>query len=302
MDTAQQYQREQSATGQALQTQVVKKSGEIVSFDPMKIYRSLKNVGVSDQVAEIVIRAVALEVHQGMSTREIYRKTFALLRKYSRGASVRYRLKDAISQMGNTGYPFERFVADLFAEKGYQVKTGTVIPGRAISHEVDVVALDSERIFTVECKYHVNPSSKSDVKVPMYILSRYMDIKNRWEGQQEFKDRKYQQWVATNTRFTDDAIAFAEAYGLRILSWDYPRGASLRDWIQLYGAYPITCLSCLTKSEKSLLIAKGLVSCRTIHKNPHLLDKLPLATAKKNLLRRELVYLYDNVLADTEEP
>ena len=43
------------------------------------------------------------------------------------------------------------------------------------------------------------------------------------------------------------------------------------------------------------------MSCRTIHKNPHLLDKLPLATAKKNLLRRELVYLYDNVLADTEE-
>ena len=104
--------------------------------------------------------------------------------------------------------------------------------------------------------------------------------------------------MATNTRFTDDAIAFAEVYGLRILSWDYPKGESLRDWIQLYGAYPITCLSCLSRADKNLLVAKGLVSCRTIHKDTHVLDDLPLPSAKKNLLRKELTYLYDNVLAD----
>lgn len=283
------------------QLNVVKKSGDSVPFDPMKIYRSLKNVGVTDEVAEIIIRAVALEAYEGITTKEIYAKTFALLRKYSRGASVRYRLKDAISQMGNTGYPFERFVADLFAEKGYQVKVGTIISGHAITHEVDVLAINRDRIFTVECKYHVNPSAKSDVKVPMYILSRYTDIKNRWEGHDDFKDRHYQQWVATNTRFTDDAILFAEAYGLRILSWDYPKGASLRDWIQLYGAYPITCLSSLSKADKNLLIGKGLVSCRTIHKNNYLLDKLPLPHAKKNMLKKELTYLYDNVLADADE-
>lgn len=276
---------------------VVKKSGDSVPFDPMKIYRSLQNVGVNDETAEIIIRAVALEAYDGISTKEIYQKTFALLRKYSRGASVRYRLKDAISQLGNTGYPFERYIADLFAEKGYQVKTGIVLPGHAISHEVDVLAMNPDRIFTIECKYHVNPSSKSDVKVPMYILSRYTDIRNRWEGRDDFKDRHYQQWVATNTRFTDDAIAFAEVYGLRILSWDYPKGESLRDWIQLYGAYPITCLSCLSRADKNLLVAKGLVSCRTIYKNIRLLDDLPLSSAKKTLLRKELTYLYDNVLA-----
>ena len=85
----------------------------------MKIYRSLQNVGVNNETAEIIIRAVALEAYDGITTKEIYQKTFALLRKYSRGASVRYRLKDAISQLGNTGYPFERYIADLFAEKGY---------------------------------------------------------------------------------------------------------------------------------------------------------------------------------------
>ncbi|PWM10430.1 MAG: ATPase [Flavobacteriales bacterium] len=279
---------------------VVKNSGESALFDPEKILRSLKNVGASDEVAEMIVRAVELEAYDGIPTREIYRKTFSLLRKYSRGASVRYRLKDAISQLGNTGYPFERFVADLFAEKGYHVRVGMVIRGYSINHEVDVVAMNHDRIFTIECKYHVNPSSKSDVKVPMYILSRYRDIENAWEQHPEYEGKIYQQWIATNTRFTDDAIAFAEAYHLNILSWDYPKGESIRDWIQMYGVYPITCLSCISKSEKQMLISKGMVSCGTIYKNPHLLDKTPLPSSKKIMLKKELMYLYDGILKEKE--
>lgn len=283
------------------QISVVKKSGETAVFDPEKIYRSLKNVGATDEVAEIVIRAVKLEAYDGITTKEIYRKTFSLLRKYSRGAAVRYRLKDALSQLGNTGYPFERFVGDLFLEKGYQVAVGMMVRGKAITHEIDVLAQNRERIFSVECKYHVNPSSKSDVKVPMYIYSRYMDIRNAWEEHPEFEGKVYEQWVATNTRFTDDAIAFAQAYNVHILSWDYPRGESLRDWIQLYGAYPVTCLSCLSKAEKHLLVSHGLVSCRTIYKDMSVLDKLSLPRNKKSALRKELIYLYDNLLAEKDK-
>ena len=58
---------------------VVKKSGDRVPFDPMKIYRSLQNVGVNNETAEIIIRAVALEAYDGITTKEIYQKTFALL-------------------------------------------------------------------------------------------------------------------------------------------------------------------------------------------------------------------------------
>ncbi|MDD4820387.1 MAG: restriction endonuclease [Flavobacteriales bacterium] len=279
---------------------VTKKSGEKAPFDPQKIYYSLKGVGVDDHTAEVIIRAVKLEAYEGITTKEIYKKTFNLLRKYSKGSSVRYRLKDAITQLGNTGYPFERFVGDLFVEKGYDVKVGMVLKGFAVTHEIDVVAQNHERIFTVECKYHVNPAAKSDVKVPMYILSRYRDLENAWSQYQEFKGKVYQQWIATNTRFTNDAITFAEAYGLKILSWDYPKGQGLKDWIQLYGMFPITCLSCLTKAEKELLIAKGLVCCRTIYKNPHLLDGLSMPENKKSVLKKELNYLYESVLSEGE--
>lgn len=279
---------------------VTKKSGEKAPFDSEKIFKSLKSVGVSDQTAEIIIRAVKLESYDGISTREIYKKTFNLLRKYSKGSSVRYRLKDAITQLGSTGYPFERFVGDLFIEKGYSVKVGVVLKGYAVTHEIDVVAQNRERIFTIECKYHANPIAKSDVKVPMYILSRYKDLENAWTQYEEFKGKVYQQWIATNTRFTEDAITFAEAYGLKILSWDYPEGQGLKDWIQLYGMFPVTCLSCLTKAEKEMLIAKGLVSCRTIYKNPHLLNNISLAENKKTVLKKELCYLYDSILAEKE--
>lgn len=279
---------------------VTKKSGDKAPFDQQKIYNSLKSVGVSDQTAEIIIRAVKLEAYDGISTREIYKKTFNLLRKYSRGSSVRYRLRDAITQLGSTGYPFERFVGDLFIEKGYDVKVGMLLKGLAVTHEIDVVAQNHDRIFTIECKYHVNPSAKSDVKVPMYILSRYKDLENAWSQYDEFKGKTYQQWIATNTRFTEDAITFAETYGLKILSWDYPKGQGLKDWIQLYGMFPITCLSCISKAEKELLVAKEIVSCRSIYKNPHILDNIPMSEHKKAVLKKELSYLYDSVLAEGE--
>ena len=67
---------------------VVKNSGESALFDPEKILRSLKNVGASDEVAEMIVRAGVLVAYAGIRTREIYRMTFSLLRTFSRGASV----------------------------------------------------------------------------------------------------------------------------------------------------------------------------------------------------------------------
>ncbi|MBQ1969453.1 MAG: restriction endonuclease [Flavobacteriales bacterium] len=277
---------------------VTKKSGEKVPFSSEKIFLSLKNVGVTDDVASKIVLAIETEVYDGIPTRDIYKKTFSLLRKYSRGASLKYRLKEAITQLGTTGYPFERFVADLFAEKGYQVKVGVILDGHAITHEIDVLAIKHDRIFTVECKYHTNPASKSDVKVPMYILSRSKDLENQWKKYPEFEGKSYQQWIATNTRFTDDAIKFAEAYNIGLLSWDYPRGQGLKEWIQLYGAFPITCLSCLSKGEKEELVRKGLVSCQTIYKNPRLLNGVAIPEGKKRTLLKELRYLYETVMAE----
>lgn len=107
--------------------------------------------------------------------------------------------------------------------------------------------------------------------------------------------------VATNTRFTDDAIAFAQAYNVHILSWDYPRGESLRVGYSCTGRIRLPACPACPRQRSTLLVSHGLVSCRTIYKDMSVLDKLSLPRNKKSALRKELIYLYDNLLAEKDK-
>ena len=46
-------------------------------------------------------------------------------------------------------------------------------------HEIDVLIKKDNKVAMVECKFHVGKDAKSDVKVPMYILSRFNDLKEK---------------------------------------------------------------------------------------------------------------------------
>ena len=265
-----------------MEFKVTKGSGEKVVFDPDKLKRALAFSGAGKLEQEHIANLVESRLYDGISTKKIYQMAYALLKKRSRRSAGRYSLKNAIMELGPTGYPFEKFVAKLFESEGYQVQTGVQVQGKCVQHEVDVVARKPGLMVMIECKFHSDNSRKSDVKIPLYIQSRYLDVKAGWEKQFGTKGMKYLGGVVTNTRFTDDATSFGKCAGLELISWDYPSTKSLKYWIDKSGLHPLTTLTTLTKREKQLLLEQGIVLCNELEKNPELLMKTGISEKQIN--------------------
>lgn len=271
---------------------VKKFNGDLVPFDRQRLLGSLKRSGASDRTADIITQAIELESYDGISTKEIYKKASELLGKQEQGTGIKYRLKQAIMELGPSGYPFEKFVGELFKSRGFEVETGVMMQGWSVMHEVDVVAKNPDKYYIIECKFHNDSAAKSDVKVSMYFQSRLYDLKKVLRNG-DGKDKKDMAgWVVTNTRFTKDAIKFGNDYGLVMLSWDYPESGGLREWIELEGLHPITSLSSLTKKEKKLLLSEGIVLCRHLYEQPEIMDKLPIKLRNRRGALIELKALF----------
>ena len=267
--------------------QIIKASGEKAPFNPEKLRRSLHRAGAGKDRSEAIARAVALQLHDGMSTREIYRLAHRLLRKEARPAAARYSLKQALLGLGPSGYPFERFVGKLFEADGYKVQTGQLREGRCVPHEIDVLAEADGKVIVAECKFHNRQHLVSDVKIPLYIHSRFRDLQAGFLSGPEGQNRQVEGWIFTNTRFTEDALQYGRCAGLHLIAWNTPFDFGLGDWIDRTGLHPLSCLSSLTQGEKDRLFGHNIVLVREILETPDLLAPLRLAPERQQAVLRE---------------
>ncbi|GAP44617.1 MULTISPECIES: restriction endonuclease [Lentimicrobium] len=267
---------------------VKKSSGETQEFSEEKLIQSLRNSGASEEIIRSILPEIRKSLYEGISTRVIYRKAFAMLRRRVNALAARYSLKNAIMELGPTGYPFEKFVGELMKKMGYEVLTGQILPGKCVNHEVDVVAWKDNHKILIECKYHNTAGKVSSVQVPLYIQSRFLDVKSVWESQQENAGKTYQGWVVTNTRFSDDAEAYGKCAGLHLIGWNYPRRGSLKELVQQTGNFPITVITGLNKKQKQQLIDKGVVLCSGLCEKPELLNSLSLTAKARNKIIHEV--------------
>ncbi|MBP3193102.1 ATP cone domain-containing protein [Natronogracilivirga saccharolytica] len=256
---------------------ITKASGELVPFSEKKLRQSLERAGAAEPQISAVVDDVRDQLYHGIGTGKIYRKAYDLLRKKSYANAARYKLKKAIMELGPSGYPFEQFVAAILEQQGFQTSVGKVIKGKCVTHEVDVVAQKNGKLIMAECKFHNRPGVKCDVKVPLYIDSRFRDVMN---GSFNGSYSDHEGWIVTNTRFTDDAISYGTCAGLVMLGWDYPKKSSLKKRIGLAGLHPLTCLSSLQQKEKAFLLEKGVVLCRRVRENEYLLRELGLSDTR----------------------
>lgn len=253
-----------------------------------KLKRSLQFSGASEAMVEEIVQRVQKELYPGISTREIYNRAFALLKKKESVYASKYKLKKAIYELGPTGFPFEKFISGILHYSGYETKVGEVLEGTCVSHEIDVLAIKNGTLNVIECKFHGEDGLKCNVKVPLYINSRYNDVKEPLEAQKnkEFKDTKG--WLATNTRFTQDALEYGKCSGLYLLSWDYPHGDGLKERIDRLRLYPITVSTLLSGREKEFLLERDIVLCRQLMKNNFLLDHLGVSNGRKQRILKEM--------------
>ncbi|MDZ7719926.1 MAG: restriction endonuclease [Balneolaceae bacterium] len=266
---------------------VTKASGEQEPFEEKKLRRSLRSAGANDETINSIAEAVNQLLHDGISTQKIYREAFRLLQEESERLAGRYKLKDAILELGPTGYPFEQFIAKLLNRQGYKTEVGEIVEGDCVSHEIDVIAQKDDEHFMIECKFHNRKGHTCDVKVPLYIQSRFLDLKTKWTSLPGHKNKVHKGWVATNTRFTKDAQQYAECIGLKLLSWDYPKNEGLKDLISRAKLHPVTCLSSLDKAEKQELLEMDIILCSQLLEHEQILDKIGIDQRKKTQILNE---------------
>jgi hypothetical protein len=264
---------------------VTKYSGELVHYDEQKLINSLRKSGADKAVAEAIVKKIESELYEGIASKKIYKLAYQLLKNISNAHAARYNLRTAMMGLGPAGFFFEKFIAKIYQEQKFQTRTNVSLKGNCISHEIDVLLKKEHTISMIECKFHSGQDAKTDVKVPMYILSRFNDVKNR----------KYHLFlpneiisdciIVTNNRFTTDAIQFGECSGLKMLSWDYPP-KGIKEIIDLYAVYPITCLTTLTQTEKDKLLILDCITVKDLVANSSILNKIELSHNRiKNVLK-----------------
>ncbi|MEX0844616.1 MAG: restriction endonuclease [Balneolaceae bacterium] len=273
--------------------EVIKANGDRETFKLSKLRQSLTNAGAQPPVIKDVINNLEEEGYfiDGITTKKIYKAAYDLLRDKSDHVAGRYKLKEALFELGPSGFPFELLVSEIFNRLGYKTKVGEIVQGKCVSHEIDVIAEDDDSVYMIECKFHNRQSHKSTVTTPLYIHSRFLDVHENWKTQPHYQDKTSYGYVVTNTRFTSDALDYAQCVNLKLLSWDYPLNTGLKHLIERTKLHPITSLSSLTKKEKQLLLDNKIIHCKQILDNQDILKKLHLSNVKRTRITSEATSL-----------
>ncbi len=262
-----------------MEINVIKATGEKEPFDEEKLRSSIARAGIPKDLRDEVVAHIEGLLRPDIPTSEIYNHILEFLGRSAQPHSrAKYSLKQAIMALGPSGYPFEKFVAAVLRHYGYETEVGITVPGKCVSHEIDVLAKKEGKTAMVECKFHNQTGTRSDIKTALYVRARFEDLAPQFD----------EAWLVTNTKCTSEAIAYGECAGVKIIAWGYPEGESLAHLVEKYFLYPITCLSSLSGHQKSVLLENNVVLCRDLESNQAALSLLALAEAEKSALQAEL--------------
>ncbi|MEK7451161.1 MAG: restriction endonuclease [Patescibacteria group bacterium] len=252
---------------------VIKSTGEKEQFSEKKLRTSIIRAGIPKEIEDRAISHIETKLYDNIPTSEIYQHIKEFLGTSSRPYSAaKYALKRGIMELGPTGYPFEDFVGKVLNKEGYETEVRSILQGKCVTHEIDIIAKKDNKKFMIEAKFHNDLGTKSDVHVPLYTKARFDDISAKYNLDQA--------WLITNTKVTSDALTYALCVNMKVISWNYPEKESLRDLIEKSGLHPITVLTTLSQNEKQKLLDNHLVLSRDICQNPNVLDLLHLPKDK----------------------
>lgn len=244
-------------------------------FDHQKLQHSLMKAGATDHMAHEIVTHVAKK--RMRTTEDIHRRTLEYALKRDMRLAIQYNLKEALLQMGPSGFPFEQYMAELLRTRGYNVVTNQHIQGHCVMHEVDLILKKDNVRTIVECKFRNQLGSKIDVKIPLYFHSRMRDILTKWKETYPDTTEIYAGMIITNTKFTSDAITYSNCSGIKLLGWGYPEDNNIATWIDQTGLIPITAIPFLNRYQRSALASKGVVMCKQLEHNTHLLKRIGLS-------------------------
>ncbi|OGH22212.1 MAG: hypothetical protein A3F31_01430 [Candidatus Levybacteria bacterium RIFCSPHIGHO2_12_FULL_38_12] len=262
---------------------VVKATGETEVFSADKLQRSIHRAGVPDSLQNQLLIHIQKRLYDNITTSEIYRHITEFLETSHPFAKSKYNLKQAIMALGPSGYAFEDFVSEILRTQEYQTVVRATLNGNCIAHEIDVVAEKDNKRIMIEAKFHNLSGTKTKIHVILYTKARFDDVKQ--------KNNIHEAWLVTNTKTTTDVIDYALCMNLKVISWSYPEGGSLRDLVEKSGLTPITSSTVLSLNQKQTLLENHIVLCRDISNNPSILDLVVLDEEKRKEVLSEIQFI-----------
>ncbi|MFA6094648.1 MAG: restriction endonuclease [Candidatus Paceibacterota bacterium] len=270
---------------------ITKNDGRRELFSAEKLAASLHRSGAGEKTISAILEHIQGELKDGISTSAIYHHAFFLLHKIERPVALQYSIKKAVMELGPSGFPFESFVAEIFKDRGFSVKTDQIVQGFCVDHEVDVVAWNENKLIMVEAKFHNGFDLKSDIKIALYVKARFDDLKKASFLIENKKRTLDEGWLVTNTKFSETAIKYGECQNFKMVGWNYPHRGSLLHMIEDGDIHPITCLSTLSKMEKEILLKQGIVLCKKIAADPNILSLINAEGEKRQSILDEIQLL-----------
>lgn len=241
--------------------QIVKASGEQEDFSEAKLVRSLATSGMSVSMANQTLEHIKKDLRPGISTHDIFNDVSTYLRENAPIQNYfNYGLKRAMMRLGPSGHPFERLIGDLLEAMGYETQVSVTLGGNCVTHEIDVIAVKEKKTYFIECKYHNQPGTRSDVQVALYTYARFLDIQKAMQAMFD-ADKTYHPWLIVNTKLTYDAVDYSKCMNIKTTTWSFPKDESLHKMIVDTGIHPITVLDSLPEDKLQLLLGRNIVTC-----------------------------------------
>jgi len=240
-----------------LAVSVTKANGSQQPYDREKIIRTCLRLGASREVAIQIEQHVARRVYDGISTQKILQIIFTLIRKQKPAVKHLFDLRRGISLMESKP-EFEVFVRALLMHSGFQVQPNAILRGLCGEHEVDAIATKDGLTYLVEAKHHVNYHALTGLDESRIARAIIEDVTEGYSsGATEVKiDRAM---IVTNTRFSDHAINYGRCREILQVGWASPENFALRDTIQKYKLYPLSCLRGVSIETRLRLVNSGIV-------------------------------------------
>lgn len=267
---------------------ITKSSGQREEFITRKLAESLMRAGATPEAAFDIAVQVEAKITPASHTKAIFKLAKRMLRRHNAVSGMKYSLKHALSALGPSGYPFEKYIARVLRVYGYETEVDKIIQGYCVSHEVDVYGRKGNEHCVIECKYHSTGGNPTDIKIALYVHARFEDIRKAFDTNSG-KEQVLQGWLVTNTRCTTDAIKYAECTGLKIVSWRYPERGSLEKIIEEKRLYPVTLLPSAKKKALESLFRNDIIMAQEIADmdEPTFLKRSGLDSESARLIKKE---------------
>jgi len=214
-------------------------------------------MGVNREIAIQIEQQVERRIYEGMTTQKILQIIFTLMHKRKPAVRHLFDLKRGISLM-EPKPEFEAFVRVLLEHNGFQVKPNMVLRGLCGEHEVDGIAIKDGLIYLLEVKHHCNYHALTGLDESRIARAILEDVADSY-ARDSNGIRIDRAVIVTNTRFSEHALIYGRCRNILQVGWSSPEGFGLRELIEKYKLYPLSCLRGVSVETRLRLVEFGIV-------------------------------------------